>query len=155
MVAILGVGTCAAQTGTNPAQATSSGNDLPASPIGTQGNPLNAEIPSDAGISNQPAPPTLPVQDPGPFALADNDAPTQMRVWQAYMVQEMQMMKDSRKLLEMANKLNAEVAAQHGAPLTPAERKEVAAIEKLAHSVRTKMQAPVPPIAKTMILAAH
>lgn len=63
---------------------------------------------------------------------------------QAYMAQEVQMVKDSKKLLELATKLNAEVASQHGAALTPGELREVAQIEKLAHSVRTKMEAPVP-----------
>lgn len=68
----------------------------------------------------------------------------QIRLQQVYKAEEKKMVQDSQKLVELANKLNAEVAAQHGGALTPAERKEVEQIEKLAHSVRTKMQQPVP-----------
>ena len=61
-----------------------------------------------------------------------------------YLDQQKKMVKDSYKLVQLARKLNAEVATQNGAALTPAELREVAQIEKLARSVRSKMQEPVP-----------
>lgn len=74
----------------------------------------------------------------------NGQAEAQMRLRQVYLAQEVQMVKDSHKLVDLAAKLNAEVASQHGGALTPAELRELAQIEKLARSVRTKMEAPVP-----------
>lgn len=74
----------------------------------------------------------------------DTDTQAQIQMRQVYLAEEVQMVRDSQKLVKLANKLNAEVASQHGSALTPGERKELAAIEKLARSVRTKMEAPVP-----------
>lgn len=117
--------------------------------------PLSQEGARDAGSSNQPTPPLIPLQPAEEKALYSNNnlTETEIRMGQAYLAQEVQMVKDSRKLLALAARLNAEVASQHGSGLTPAERKEVAEIEKLAHSVRTKMQAPVPPVTKALFQA--
>ena len=108
--------------------------------------PLSQEGARDAGSSNQPTPPLISLQPTEEKALYGNNnlMETQSRMRQAYLAQEAQMVKDTHKLVQLANKLNAEVASQHGSGLTPAERREVAQIEKLARSVRTKMQAPVP-----------
>lgn len=108
--------------------------------------PLSQEGARDAGLSNQPAPSPIPLPPEEAKDLYGDNNASQANNWmlRAYLAQEMQMVKDSHKLVALAAKLNAEVASQHGSPLTPAERKEVAQIEKLARSVRTKMEAPVP-----------
>jgi len=126
-VLLLGVaGTCAAQS--------------------TGVGPLSHEGARDAGASNQPTPPLLPLPPAEEKSLYSNDNATeaQIRLRKVYLAQEVQMVKDTRKLLQLASKLNTEVASQHGGALTPAELREVAQIEKLARSVRTKMEAPVP-----------
>jgi uncharacterized protein YacL len=46
---------------------------------------------------------------------------------------------DTDKLLKLARQLDAEIATNHSNDLTPEELRKVAAIEKLAHSVRQKM----------------
>jgi len=49
------------------------------------------------------------------------------------------MISDAAKLLKMARQLDAEVARNDSDELTPAELRELATIEKLAHSVKEKM----------------
>lgn len=106
--------------------------------------PLSQAGTTDAGISNQPTPPMMPSVLEKSGYSSNNATEAQIRMRQVYLAQAMQMVKDSKKLVEVAAKLNAEVASQHGGKLTPGELREVAQIEKLAHSVRTKMEAPVP-----------
>jgi hypothetical protein len=47
---------------------------------------------------------------------------------------------DTVKLVKLANELNAEMAKEPGTAPTPAELRKVADIEKLAHSVKEKME---------------
>jgi hypothetical protein len=51
------------------------------------------------------------------------------------------MVSDTNKLLKLANELNAELSASPSGPLTRAQLRKVAEIEKLAHGVRTQMLA--------------
>ena len=53
------------------------------------------------------------------------------------------MVSDTNKLLTLAAELNAEVSSANPDSLTPAQLRKVAAIEKLAHSVKEKMSAAV------------
>jgi hypothetical protein len=46
---------------------------------------------------------------------------------------------DTEKLVKLARQLDAEIASNPTEELTPGELHELAAIEKLAHSVKTKM----------------
>ena len=50
---------------------------------------------------------------------------------------------DTDKLLEMVTELNAEIGGADPASLTPDQLRKVAAIEKLAHSLRDKMRFPI------------
>jgi hypothetical protein len=50
---------------------------------------------------------------------------------------------DTHKLLEMVTELNAEIGGADPASLTPDQLRKVAAIEKLAHSLRDKMRFPI------------
>jgi hypothetical protein len=49
------------------------------------------------------------------------------------------MVSDTEKLVKLARQLNAEVASDPKEGLTPEEVQKLAAIEKLAHNVKTKM----------------
>jgi hypothetical protein len=49
------------------------------------------------------------------------------------------MVSDAERLLKLARQLDAEVASNPGGELTPSELHKVAEIEKLAHSVKSKM----------------
>jgi hypothetical protein len=49
------------------------------------------------------------------------------------------MVSDTQKLLKLARELDAEIASNPTGTLTPEELHKVAAIEKLAHSVKSKM----------------
>lgn len=49
------------------------------------------------------------------------------------------MVSDAAKLLQLATELNAEVASGNSGSLTPSQLRKVAAIEKLARSVKEKM----------------
>ena len=53
------------------------------------------------------------------------------------------LVEDTNKLLKLAAELNAEVASEHPAELTPEQLRKLAEIEKLARGVREKMSAPV------------
>jgi hypothetical protein len=75
---------------------------------------------------------------------SDNVTEARIRMRKVYMAEQKKMVKDTYKLEQLAAKLNAEVVKQNGAALTPAELREVAEIEKLARSVRSKMEEPVP-----------
>jgi hypothetical protein len=75
---------------------------------------------------------------------SDNVTEARIRMRKVYMAEQKKMVKDTYKLEQLAAKLNAEVAKQNGAALTPAELREVGEIEKLARSVRSKMEEPVP-----------
>lgn len=60
--------------------------------------------------------------------------------WHALNAQRQKaMVSDAAKLLQLATELNAEVAAGNSESLTPSELRKVAAIEKLARSVKEKM----------------
>jgi hypothetical protein len=50
---------------------------------------------------------------------------------------------DTDKLLKMVTELNAEIGGTDPASLTPEQLSKVAAIEKLAHSLRDKMRFPI------------
>jgi hypothetical protein len=50
---------------------------------------------------------------------------------------------DTDKLLKMVAELNAEIGGTDPASLTPEQLRKVAAIEKLAHSLRDKMRFPI------------
>jgi hypothetical protein len=50
---------------------------------------------------------------------------------------------DTNKLLRLVSQLNAEVASEHPAALTPEQLRKIAEIEKLAHSVKDKMSTSV------------
>jgi hypothetical protein len=78
------------------------------------------------------------------FASNEAVAEATRHLRQVYLEQEKSMVKDTVKLLELTKKFNAEVHSGHGSQLTPSERREVAQIAKLAHSIRTKMTEPVP-----------
>jgi hypothetical protein len=49
------------------------------------------------------------------------------------------MVSDTEKLVKLARQLDAEIASNPTDALTPEEAQKVAAIEKLAHNVKTKM----------------
>ena len=49
------------------------------------------------------------------------------------------MVSDTEKLVKLARQLDAEIASNPTDELTPRELQKVAAIEKLAHNVKTKM----------------
>ena len=49
------------------------------------------------------------------------------------------MVSDTEKLVKLARQLDAEIASNPTEELTPEEMHQVAAIEKLAHNVKTKM----------------
>jgi hypothetical protein len=53
------------------------------------------------------------------------------------------MISDTAKLLQLATELNAEVSADNSDSLTPSELRKVAAIEKLARSVKQRMSVAV------------
>lgn len=53
------------------------------------------------------------------------------------------MVSDANKLLKLASELNAEVSSSNQDSLTPAQLRNVAEIEKLAHSVKDKMSTSV------------
>jgi len=79
---------------------------------------------------------------PGDF----NDVPPtgkekQLRALNA--LRQKTMVSDAAKLLQLATELNAEVSAANSDSLTPSELRKVAAIEKLAHSVKQKMSVAV------------
>lgn len=50
---------------------------------------------------------------------------------------------DTDKLLKMVTELNAEIGSADPTSLTPEQLRKVAAIEKLAHSLRDKMRNPI------------
>jgi hypothetical protein len=50
---------------------------------------------------------------------------------------------DTDKLLKMVTDLNAEIGSADPASLTPEQLRKVAAIEKLAHSLKDKMKSPI------------
>ena len=50
---------------------------------------------------------------------------------------------DTNKLLRLVSQLNAEIASEHPAVLTPEQLRKIAEIEKLAHSVKDKMSTSV------------
>lgn len=62
----------------------------------------------------------------------------------AYREEQKQVARDMDRLLQLAARLNAEVASEHAARLTPEQRREAAEIEKLARSIRSKELFPVP-----------
>ena len=49
------------------------------------------------------------------------------------------MVSDTEKLVKLARQLDAEIASNSTDELTPEETQKLAAIEKLAHNVKTKM----------------
>jgi hypothetical protein len=101
-----------------------------------------AGMPDPVG-SPHAVPQLLLSQDHSSYSTNDStEAEIRMRRL-AYQAEEKRMVKETNQLLELAKKLNAEVASQRGAVLTPVELREVAEIQKLAHSVRTKMTSPV------------
>ncbi len=93
--------------------------------------------------SQHAVPPLLLSQDHSSFSN-DNVTEAQIGQRQIYLAEQKQMVKNAAKLVQLAAKLNTEVSSQHVSALTPAELREVAQIEKLARSVRTKMLEPVP-----------
>jgi hypothetical protein len=50
---------------------------------------------------------------------------------------------NTEKLLKLVTELNAEISSTNPASLTPDQLRKVAAIEKLAHSVKDEMKTPV------------
>jgi hypothetical protein len=73
------------------------------------------------------------------------DGPSGDAAWQAKRLRALNadrqksMASDADKLLKLARQLDAEVASNPGDELTPSELHKVAEIEKLAHSVKSKM----------------
>ena len=83
----------------------------------------------------------LPIS-PAPLNDAD---PIQEERWLRGLNIERQkmMVSDANKLLKLASELNAEVSSSNQDSLTPAQLRNVAEIEKLAHSVKDKMSTSV------------
>lgn len=76
-------------------------------------------------------------QQGGPF---DEDDFMARRVLGVLNAQRQRMMiSDTTKLLKLAQELNAEIEAGHGAALTPEQARKLANIEKLARNVKQKM----------------
>ena len=83
------------------------------------------------------------------------------RIRELNVQRQKEMMSDTEKLLKMTADLNAEVAKNHTAELTPDQLRTLQKIEKLAKSVKDKMSNPVqgtifqdsfpPPVAPSMI----
>lgn len=118
----------------------------PGSHSGSQGSTSMAGSPGlGSGNHSQSARPTSAeeAEQKAGFSV-DNTTEARIRMRKVYLDQQKKMVKDTYKLVDLARKLNTEVAKQNGAALTPAELREVAQIEKLARSVRSKMQEPVP-----------
>lgn len=65
------------------------------------------------------------------------------RIRQLNVERQKEMISDTQKLLTLTAQLNADVAKNHSATLTPDQLRTLAKIEKLAKSVKEKMSNPV------------
>lgn len=96
-----------------------------------------------------------------PSPVGPNHPFRERRIRELNVQRQKEMMSDTEKLLKMTADLNAEVAKNHTATLTPEQVRTLQKIEKLAKSVKDKMSNPVqgtifqdsfpPPVAPSMI----
>jgi hypothetical protein len=70
-------------------------------------------------------------------------AEDEMRLRALNVLRQKSLVEDTNKLLKLAAELNAEVSSAHPDALTSEQLHKLAAIEKLARSVKEKMSAPV------------
>jgi hypothetical protein len=104
---------------------------LPPSPGVAQNGPsAGPPLPSQVSPSQQ-----------SPFGETSDPDPeySQKRLRAMNADRQKSLVADSERLLKLARQLDAEIAANTSNDLTPEELGKVAAIEKLAHSVRQKM----------------
>jgi hypothetical protein len=92
-------------------------------------------------LSNQPIATDL---DPTLGSGGGNDVMRERRLRQFSVAQHKSMVSDTDRLLKLVTELNAEISRTNPVSLTPEELREVAAIEKLARSVKDKMRISVP-----------
>ncbi|MGH9589502.1 MAG: hypothetical protein ACRD25_03870, partial [Terracidiphilus sp.] len=78
-----------------------------------------------------------------PPAVGPNATFQERRIRQLNVERQKEMVSDANDLLKLTARLNAEVAKNRAASLTPDQVRMVARIEKLAKSIREKMSNPV------------
>ena len=80
------------------------------------------------------------------FPMGPNDPVTLERRLKALNAQRQKsMVSDTDKLVKLAAELNAEINGKHPGELSPAQLRQVAEIEKLAHNIKEKMCTSVRP----------
>ena len=105
---------------------------LPALPAGAQ-NSLSAPQQPNSGRMGQPiANPTVEFEQPD--LLGEQH---RQRLLNAD--RQKKLVADADKLLKLASQFNAEIGAANPASLTPAQLRTLGEIQKLAHSVKTRM----------------
>lgn len=97
-------------------------------------------------VQNNGRGPQNPTQMPQmavPGSVGPGPAFETRRIRQLNVERQKEMISDTEKLLALTAQLNADVAKNHSAALTPDQLRTLAKIEKLAKSVKEKMSNPV------------
>lgn len=103
--------------------------------------PASAQLTSGQGNNRGPQNPQMGIPGPGP--VGPNPNFQERRIRQLNVERQKEMISDTNKLLKLIAELNADVAQNHSAALTPDQLRTLARIEKLAKSVKEKMTNPV------------
>jgi hypothetical protein len=103
---------------------------------GAQNFPSQAQQPSSGHLGQMTANATVPFEQPDP-------AGEQHRQRLLNADRQKALVADADKVLKLVTKFNAEVGAAQPDSLTPAQLRALAEIQKLAHSVKTRMSDPI------------
>jgi hypothetical protein len=118
---------------------------LCAAPVAAQrsqsgfGSPLQNQMPNPMGTD------PLDQRQPPPMGGPDDPIALGKRLKALNAERQKAMIADTNKLVKLAAALNAEINGKHRGELTPDQLRQVAEIEKLAHSVKEKMCTSVRP----------
>lgn len=105
---------------------------LLALPAGAQNQPSQTQQPTSAHIGERSANATVQIEPLDPIW-------EQHRQRQLNADRQKTLVADADKLLKLVSKFNAEIDAANPVSLTPAQLRTLGEIQKLAHSVKTRM----------------
>lgn len=109
---------------------------LLALPAGAQNSPPQIQQPNPGRLGQLSANSTVDFEQPDPIG-------EQHRQRLLNADRQKVLVADADKLLKLVSKLNAEIGAVNPDTLTPAQLRTLGEIQKLAHSVKTRMSDPV------------